>query len=104
MLTINGKVVYGELFAYDGNHKIYICKNAEEVRDAQEMGYNVYHIDYLEDVWNKSDDLRFISTWDLTDYYVHQFEDAEFGETPMCGVDGMRECVEGIRNLSIFHS
>lgn len=79
-MTINGKKVIGEHFAYDGCHKMYVCKNLEEVRTAQERGYTVYPIGLLPQTYAESCPLRFISPWDLSDYYVKQGEDAIFDE------------------------
>ena len=79
-MLINGKKVIGEHFAYDGCHKMYVCKNLQEVRESQEMGYTVYPIGMLPQIYAESCPLRFISPFDLSDYYVKQGEDAVFEE------------------------
>lgn len=79
-MLINGKKVIGDYFAYDGCHKMYVCKNLQEVREAQEMGYTVYPIWILPEIYAESCPLRFISPFDLSDYYVQQCEEAVFEE------------------------
>ena len=79
-MLINGKKVIGDYFAYDGCHKMYVCKNLQEVREAQEMGYTVYPIGILPEIYANSCPLRFISPFDLSDYYVQQCEEAVFEE------------------------
>lgn len=78
ILEINGKTVIGEHFAYEGCHKIYICENQEDIEKAKEIGYIILDISEIEDVYNKSCELRFIRNWALTELYVPQFENAEF--------------------------
>ena len=78
ILEINGKTVIGECFAYEGCHKIYICENQEDIEKAKKIGYNILDISEIEDVYNKSCELKFIRNWALTKLYVSQFENAEF--------------------------
>lgn len=77
-MLINGKKVIGEHFAYDGCHKMYVCKNNEEVFEAQQIGYEIHPIADLPDIYEQSCPLRFISPFDLDGYYVQQCEEAVF--------------------------
>lgn len=101
MITINDKVVTGMAVAFDGCHKIYVCKTRGEVLDARELGYSIYPMNKLEDIWYRTCALRFIYTWDLTEHYVRQGEEAKFGWLPTCGSAELEEAYEGIMNLSI---
>lgn len=77
-MKINGIEVLGDTFAYDGCHKIYICECQCDEEEAIKYNYNIYPIEMIEEIWNNSCGLRFISNWGLDKYYVPQFEDAEF--------------------------
>lgn len=77
-LYINNKLVKGNCFAYDGCHKIYICEDDDDIRNSQELGYLVYPINLIEDYYNNSCGLRFISNWKLTETYVEQCKQADF--------------------------
>lgn len=77
-MKINNQEVVGEMFAYDGCHKIYVIEDAEDRRDAIEYGYKVFPIDELEDAFDNSCELRFIHNWKLDKAYVPQFEEAHF--------------------------
>lgn len=77
-MKINGIKVEGKRFAYDGCHKIYIIEDEKDERDALEYGYDIFILDELENAWNGSCGLRFISNWKLDKRYVKQFEDAIF--------------------------
>ena len=79
-MKINGKKVKGNYFAYDRCHKIYIIEDEDDYEKADELGYNIYDIEDIEEAYNNSCELRFISNWKLTDYYVKQFEEAVFEE------------------------
>ena len=65
-------------FAYDGCHKIYIIEDNEDKEKAEEYGYTIYPIELLEEKYNDSCELVFISNWKLTKYYIEQFEKAKF--------------------------
>lgn len=71
-LTSDSKV------AYDGCHKIYICEDEEDVKEAIEIGYEIHEISELEKLYNISCQLVFISNWKLSIQYVPQFSEAEF--------------------------
>ena len=77
-MKVNGFELKGRRFAYEGCHKIYIIENEEESKEAIDIGYNLYSIDELEDIFNKSCSLRFINSWDCEKRYVKQFEEAVF--------------------------
>ena len=59
-------------------HKIYIIEDEADERKALELGYDIFIMDELEDAWNNSCELRFISNWKLNKDYVKQFENATF--------------------------
>lgn len=77
-MKINGIEVLGDTFAYDGCHKIYICECQCDEEEAIKYDYDIYPIEMIEEIWNNSCGLRFISNWGLDKHYVPQFEDAEF--------------------------
>lgn len=77
-MKINGEAVIGEQFAYDGCHKIYIIEDLEDKAEAIEDGYMLLPINQLEEAYENSCGLKFISNWSLTKKYVAQFEEADF--------------------------
>lgn len=77
-MKINGQTVVGKSFAYDGCHKIYLVENQAELEDAAATGYSIYPVSVLEEAYEDSCSLRFISNWKLDKQYVPQFEEAEF--------------------------
>lgn len=64
--------------AYDGCHKIYICEDEEDVKEATEIGYEIHEISELEKLYNISCQLVFISNWKLSIQYVPQCSEVEF--------------------------
>ena len=78
VMKVNGYEITQEMFAYDGCHKIYLLDSQSEQREAMEKGYEIHHISELETIFEQSCALRFISTWDLIEYPVSQFEPAIF--------------------------
>ena len=78
IMFINGKKVKGKFFAYDGCHKIYVCENNKNCREALASGYKILPINELQTTYENSCELRFIRNWNLTKQYVTQFENAEF--------------------------
>jgi len=84
-MKINGKEVLGKSFAYDGCHKIYILEDEEDEEQALEYEYNIYHIDEIEDTYENSCPLRFISNWKLNKRYVEQFEENVIFENEIKG-------------------
>ena len=77
-MKINGLEVKGNKFAYDDCHKIYIIEDEDDIKEAKEIGYDIYDIKYIKEVFDYSCPLRFISNWKLNKGYVSQFENAEF--------------------------
>lgn len=66
--------------AYDGCHKIYICKDEEDIEEATEIGYKIHEISELEYLYNSSCPLVFISDWKLLDDYIPQCAKVEFAD------------------------
>ena len=69
------------LFVYDGCHKIYILEDMNDYKkvcDVWGEGEPIYGLEDLEDCYNNSCPLRFISNWKLDVYYVKQCEYAIF--------------------------
>lgn len=76
-IIVNGEVVKGDRVAYDGCHKIYVLENGDEVKDAIKLGYNIYSIDKLQEIYDGSCPLRFVNNWKCTIRYCGQFENAK---------------------------
>ena len=74
-MRINDQTTNAKYFAYDGCHKIYLLEDAEDMNDAIENDYNIYSIDLLQDCYDNSCSLRFISNWKLTIQFVSQFDE-----------------------------
>ena len=72
------KEIVGNKIAFDDCHKIYIIEDEEDEEQARSYDYDIYDISMLEEIWNKSCGLRFISNWKLDKRYVNQFEEVEF--------------------------
>lgn len=64
--------------AYDGCHKIYICKDEEDIEKATKIGYKIHEISELEKLYKNSCSLVFISDWKSLDHYIPQFTEVEF--------------------------
>lgn len=64
--------------AYDGCHKIYICKDEADINEATEIGYEIHEISELENLYTSSCPLVFISDWKSLDGYIPQCVEAEF--------------------------
>ena len=80
-MKINGIEVTATQFAYDGCHKIYLLETEAELKEALEYGYRIRPIEELEDTFESSCGLRFISGWTPEFMsYVGQFEPAVFTE------------------------
>jgi hypothetical protein len=79
-MKINGKTVTGDRFAFDGCHKIYIIDTPEQEAEARRYGYEIYPIEDIEQTYEDSCNLKFISSWNDDDFvsYVRQSEDATF--------------------------
>lgn len=77
-LYVNDVLVEGTSFVYDNCHKIYIIEDLEDVKSVYEIWGEdeIFHkLEDLEDAYNNSCPLRFISNWKLDKRYVKQFEE-----------------------------
>lgn len=79
-MKVNGKEIKGNKFAYDGCHKIYICEDKEDIKEAVELSYGIFDIRQIEEIYEDSCPLRFISNWKLDKNYIEQFSQAKFEE------------------------
>ena len=77
-MKINNKEVIGDKFAYDGCHKIYIIEDKKDREDAEEYDYQIFDLKDIQNVYENSCELKFISNWKLDKRYVNQFEDVIF--------------------------
>ena len=77
-MKINGKTVIGDKFAFDGCHKIYICKTIVEENRMADLGYKLYPLEQIEECYNNSCELRFIEDSNFEENYVGQFKTALF--------------------------
>jgi len=77
-MKINDKPTHAKKFAFDGCHKIYLIESKVDEADAKAHGYEIFPISQLQDAYEGSCSLRFISNWQLTTQFVYQFEDAAF--------------------------
>ena len=67
LLKINGEDVSKAIsFAYDGCHKIYLCKNEEEENEHIDCGYAIYQLNDLPQIFENTCELRFINWSNLT--------------------------------------
>lgn len=79
-MKINGKEIKAKQFAYDGCHKIYLIEDTDDLKEAKDIGYDIYNIKLLKETYDDSCSLRFIDNWKLTEQIVPQFETAKFEE------------------------
>lgn len=70
-------LVNSNIFAYDGCHKIYILEDDNDLKEAKKLDYDVFPIEEIEDKYNQSCSLKFISTWKLENV-CPQFETPVF--------------------------
>ena len=77
-MKINDEAGTAKKFAFDGCHKIYLLESRKDVTEARAIGYNILPISELQDAYDGSCALRFISNWELTTSFVDQFDDATF--------------------------
>lgn len=82
-MKVNGIEIQGDLFAYDGCHKIYIIESEEDLLEVKDTNYNILPIEDLPRIWEESCELKFIHPWSLPQDrdYLGQFEDAVFTES-----------------------
>lgn len=79
-MRINGQEVIGDKFAFDGCHKIYIIEDENDRKEAEEYDYQIFDLKEIQEKYENSCDLKFISNWKLDKRYVKQLEDATFEE------------------------
>jgi hypothetical protein len=77
-MKINDITTTAKKFAFDGCHKIYVLESRKDETEARAIGYDVLPIDQLQDAYEDSCALRFISNWSLTTSFVDQFDNATF--------------------------
>lgn len=77
-MKINNIDIIGNKVAYDDCHKIYIIEDEEDLQEAKKIGYSIYDIKDIVDIYENSCPLVFISNWKLNKHYVKQFESAKF--------------------------
>ena len=74
LIKINGIDVSNAIsFAYDGCHKIYLCRSKKAETEHTEMGYEILPLNDLPKVYETSCCLRFIN-WDNLKNVIEQFE------------------------------
>ena len=59
-------------FAWDGCHKIYIIENDEDDAVMRALDYDIYLIKNLDEAWDSSCSLRFISSVDFSKSFIDQ--------------------------------
>ena len=79
-MKINGKDTTAKKFAYEGCHKIYLLESRKDEIEARAIGYKILPVAELQDTYESSCGLRFISNWALDTSFADQFEDAEITE------------------------
>lgn len=72
LISVNGITIYADEFAWDECHKIYIVTDQESRDQLEGYGYEFFPINELEDAWQASCFLRFISDASLSCDYVSQ--------------------------------
>jgi hypothetical protein len=75
-MKINNQLTKAKHFAFDGCHKIYLIESTADKEEAIATGYSIYPISQLQESYENSCGLRFISDWQLTKKYVSQFEES----------------------------
>ena len=79
LIKINGiDITDYKFIAYDGCHKLYVIEDTEDLMNAVDLKYRIFNIQAIEDLYNKSCELKFISNWKLNKNYVRQCENANF--------------------------
>lgn len=77
-MKINGIEVKGDSFAWDGCHKIFVIENEDEAKEARGLDYDIYPLEMLEDIYDRSCEYRFIMSWDCKLIYAEQCHNARF--------------------------
>ena len=73
-ILINGKVVEGDNFAYDGRHDAYVLESLEDELQALRMGLKVYPIASITKAFTDFYGLRAIQNWEHTVSYVSRYD------------------------------
>lgn len=66
MMTINGKEIKAEEFAFDNCHKFYLINTKGDKALYKEYGYDIFPISELKECYKNACPLKFISNGDLT--------------------------------------
>ena len=77
-MKVNGIEIIGENVAYDSCHKLYVCEDEADIKEAEECEYSIYPLNDLPYLYDNSCDLKFINNWKLDKTYCGQFEEAVF--------------------------
>ncbi len=72
MITVNGKPVTAKEFAWDECHKIYLINSEKDREELLDCEYKSADIGGLQEAWDNSCSLRFISSGDLSHGLVKQ--------------------------------
>ena len=72
IVEINDVRIWADEFAWDTCHKIYIITDQESRDELVGYGYDIFPITELEQAWDASCGLRFISEANLNATYVTQ--------------------------------
>jgi hypothetical protein len=75
-MKINNQTIKAKKFAFDGCHKIYLIESEEDLKEALEIGYDIYPIGKLKNAYKNSCSLKFINNWQLNKCYAEQCEPA----------------------------
>lgn len=74
-MKINNQETHAQFFAYDGCHKIYLIESEEQLQDY--VRYQIKPISELQQTFESSCELRFVSSADLKINFVKQYEKLE---------------------------
>lgn len=80
---VDAREVQAESVAYDGCHKIYLIQTQADLDLLTDLGYAIHPLDRLQDIWDISCPLRFVSLADLSEDIV-----------PQCAMETIRFVVE----------
>lgn len=80
MIEVNGTRITATEFAWDTCHKIYLINTEEDRKQFLEYEYELFPIEGLQETYEGSCELRFISDGDLKKEPVPQFTKAIFKE------------------------
>lgn len=72
MVEINDTRIWADEFAWDGCHKLYIVTDQESRDQLEGYGYDFFNIAELQECWDSSCMLKFISDASLNCNYINQ--------------------------------